>query len=71
MKTCEEELAAVSTPTRRNDSGDRKTPREIAEAYAYRAKEGHLYLPGAAIARALREAGGAHKAKGRRRKVNG
>ena len=43
------------------------TPREQAEQAAYRTSEGNLYLPGAAIARLLREAGAAHKQKGSRK----
>lgn len=43
------------------------TPREQAEKSAYRKNDGNLYLPGAAIARLLREAGGSHKQKGSRK----
>jgi len=45
----------------------RGTPREEAEKVAYRDPQGRFYLPGAAIARLLREAGGNHKLKGSRR----
>lgn len=45
----------------------RGTPREEADKVAYRAGNGHFYLPGAAIARLLREAGSNHKLKGTRR----
>lgn len=45
------------------------TPRDKAEQVAYRNPEGFLYLPGAAIARMLREAGGAHKERGSRRSI--
>ena len=41
--------------------GDDDTPRSRAEKAAYRAPDGTLYFPGAAIGRLLREAGGNHK----------
>lgn len=46
---------------------NRGTPRERADRVAYRAPGGYLYHPGAAIARLLREAAGAHKIKGSRK----
>ena len=46
-----------------------KDPRVEAEAVAYRTKEGYLYMPGAAIARLLREAGAAHKQRGSRKSM--
>lgn len=45
------------------------TPREQAEKAAYRNSEGKFYLPGAAVARLLREAGGAHKQRGSRKSL--
>lgn len=49
---------------------DRGLPREQAEKSAYRnPDDGTLYLPGAAIARLLREAGGQHKQRGSRKSV--
>lgn len=48
---------------------NRGTPREQAERVAYRQPDDSLYLPGAAIARLLREAGGAHKQRGSRKSV--
>jgi hypothetical protein len=45
----------------------RGTPREEADKVAYRNARGQFYLPGAAIARLIREAGGNHKLKGSRR----
>lgn len=45
----------------------RGTPREEASKVAYVDQHGHFYLPGAAIARLIREAGGNHKLKGSRR----
>jgi len=44
-------------------------PRKAAERVSYRDAEQNLYFPGAAIARLLREAGGAHKQKGSRKSV--
>lgn len=46
-----------------------KEPREEAETLAYRLPGGELYLPGAAIGRLLREAGGAHKQRGSRKSI--
>ena len=51
----------------RNVLMNRGTPREQADASAYRDKEGHFYFPGAAISRMLREAGGNHKMRGSRK----
>lgn len=45
----------------------RGTPREEASKVAYLDGKGQFYLPGAAISRLLREAGGNHKLKGSRR----
>lgn len=44
-------------------------PRVAAERSAYRTPEGTLYLPGAAISRLLREAGGGHKQRGSRKSL--
>lgn len=44
-------------------------PRDAAERAAYRAPDGTLYLPGAAISRLLREAGGNHKQVGSRKSL--
>lgn len=44
-------------------------PREAAEKAAYRTAEGELYVPGAAIARMLREAGASHKQRGSRKSL--
>lgn len=57
------------------DGGTRKMhisevdPRTQAETVAYRHPEGYLYMPGAAIARMLCEAGGSHKARGSRKSL--
>lgn len=58
-----------SGATTRTTMVNRGTPREQAEAVAYRLPDGGLYLPGAAIARLLREAGAGHKQKGSRRSI--
>jgi hypothetical protein len=42
-------------------------PRSEAEKVAYRDKHDNLYFPGSAVARLLREAGGAHKQRGSRK----
>lgn len=44
------------------------TPRDAAERTAFR-KDGRLYIPGAAPARLLREAGSAHKQRGTRKSL--
>jgi hypothetical protein len=44
-------------------------PREAAEKCAYRNVKGELYLPGAAVARMLREAGASHKQRGSRKSL--
>lgn len=46
-----------------------KDPRAEAEKCVYRNETGHLYVPGAAIARSLREAGAAHKQRGSRKSL--
>jgi hypothetical protein len=45
------------------------TPADAAERVAYRNELGQLYIPGAAIARMLREAGGSHKQRGTRKSL--
>lgn len=58
-----------------SDGGTRKIhisevdPRTQAEQVAYRHPDGWLYMPGAAIARMLCEAGGSHKQKGSRKSL--
>lgn len=47
----------------------RRDPRQEAERVTYRREDGTIYLPGAAIARTLREAGAAHKQRGSRRSL--
>lgn len=63
-----EESNEVETETRtvRLESN---TPREKAERVAYRLEDSTLYIPGAAISRLLREAGGSHKQRGSRKSV--
>ena len=62
---------SLSGKTRRNTPSEEEDPRTIAERGVYRlgAPHGQLAFPGAAIARMLREAGGAHKAKGSRKSL--
>src|SRR5712692_4880163 len=45
------------------------TPAQAAERTAYRDPSGNLYIPGAAIGRLLREAGGSHKQRGTRKSL--
>ena len=59
---------ALSGKTRRNTHSEEEDPRTIAERGVYRVGQ-QLAFPGAAIARMLREAGGAHKAKGSRKSL--
>jgi hypothetical protein len=59
--------AAEQDPGHRAISPNNKTPREVADGYAYKTKDGKFYHPGAAISRLLREAGSGHKIKGRRK----
>lgn len=47
----------------------RGTPREEAEKAAYRLADGALYLPGAGLARLIREAAGSHKQRGSRKSM--
>jgi hypothetical protein len=60
---------ALSGKTRSNSPGQDDDPRDIAERAVYRLKDQQLAIPGAAVARMLREAGGAHKAKGSRKSL--
>ena len=62
------EAAEVSKSTRRVQIKE-EDPRVVAERAAYRMPDGTLYLPGAAIARLLREAGGGHKQRGSRKSL--
>lgn len=59
---------AVEEQTRRVKLQD-LSPREQAERVCYRGEDGLIYHPGSAIARAIREAGKAHKEKGSRSSV--
>ena len=60
---------AEVAPGTRNVHVVNADPRVEAERYAYRRPDGVLYLPGAAPARLLREAGGAHKQRGSRKSM--
>lgn len=46
-----------------------ETPREAAQKVAYIAPDGTHYFPGAAISRAIREAGSNHKSRGSRKSL--
>ena len=59
---------ALSGATRRNTVEEPEDPRTIADRGVYRIDR-QLGIPGAAIARLLREAGSAHKAKGSRKSI--
>ena len=62
------EEAEAPGETRRVKLQDR-TPREQAEAAAYRKPDGTLYHPGAAISKLTCEAGSKHKQKGSRKSL--
>jgi hypothetical protein len=60
---------SLSGKTRSNNPGQAEDPRVVAERGVYRLQDEQLAVPGAAIARMLREAGGSHKAKGSRKSL--
>lgn len=60
---------ALSGSTRSNNPTEREDPRVIAEKAVYRLPNKQLAIPGSAIARMLREAGGSHKSKGSRKSL--
>jgi hypothetical protein len=60
---------ALSGRTRSNNPGETEDPRVIAERAVYRLPDKQLAIPGSAVARMLREAGGSHKAKGSRKSL--
>lgn len=60
------EQAEQAKPTRKVLI-ERDEPRTAAEKVVYRAPDGTCYIPGGAIARLLREAGGSHKQVGNRK----
>jgi hypothetical protein len=60
---------ALTGQTRENVPGEVQDPRDVCEKKIYRLNDRQLALPGAAIARMLREAGGSHKAKGSRKSL--
>jgi hypothetical protein len=60
---------ALSGSTRTNVVDEKQDPRTIAGKAVYRLSGDQLAVPGAAFARMLREAGGAHKAKGSRKSL--
>jgi hypothetical protein len=55
--------------TRSNTVSEREDPRDICEKHIYRLPSKQIAVPGGAVARMLREAGGAHKAKGSRKSL--
>lgn len=62
-----EEMLANEGAAGRRTKPSSMTPREQAEKLAYRNPDKSLYIPTAAFARAIREAGGNHKMKGTRK----
>lgn len=61
---------ALSGKTRSTNPGEVDDQRVVCERCLYRLpKTGQAAIPGAAIARMLREAGGSHKAKGQRKSL--
>jgi hypothetical protein len=56
---------ALGGKTRRQEVADERSPREICEAAIYRTPGGQLAFPGPAVARMLREAGGARRGTAR------
>jgi hypothetical protein len=61
---------ALSGETRRNAASEREDPRTVAGKAIYRLPSSkQMAIPGAAIARMSREAGGSHKVKGTRKSL--
>ena len=60
---------ALMGDVRKNTIQEREDPRTIAGKAVYRIEGGQLAFPGAAFARMMREAGGAHKARGSRKSL--
>jgi hypothetical protein len=60
---------ALSGKTRTNTVDQEQNPRDIAGKCVYRMEHNQLAIPGGAIARMIREAGGAHKSKGSRKSL--
>jgi len=63
------EEALSGDGTRTNTVSERKDPRDICERALYRLPSRQIALPGGAVSRMLREAGGAHKARGSRKSI--
>lgn len=59
----------LSGKTRSNAVAEAEDPRAFCERHIYRLPSGQISVPGSAFARMLREAGGAHKAKGSRKSL--
>jgi hypothetical protein len=64
-----DETAEMADANSRKVHIRKEDPREVAERAAHRNADGHLFFPGAAIARLLREAGSAHKQRGSRKSL--
>jgi hypothetical protein len=63
------EEALSGDGTRSNTVAEREDSRDICEKHIYRLSTRQIAVPGGAISRMLREAGGAHKAKGSRKSI--
>ena len=63
------EEALSGNKTRGNTPAKDENPRDVAERAVYRLPNKQLAIPGAAVARMIREAGGAYKAKGSRKSL--
>lgn len=60
---------ALGGKTRSNSPGHDENPRSICERAVYRMPNQQLAIPGAAFARMIREAGGAHKSRSSRKSL--
>lgn len=70
MLQCRATAEALEGSTRSNNPTERDNPRDVCEKAVYRLPDSkQLAVPGSALARMLREAGGSHKAKGSRKSL--
>src|SRR6516165_10343159 len=60
---------ALMGKTRSNNPVEPEDPRTVAERNVYRLENNQIAIPGAAFGRLIREAGSAHKVKGRRKSL--
>ena len=67
-RATEEDLGG-HTGTRRNAVSAPEDPRDFCARHVYRTQSKQIAIPGAAFSRLLREAGGAHKARGSRKSL--